>query len=196
MKVNLIATTVIVMLAAIIANGQSIDRANLSRDRNIDPEVEKKRAPGTGEAPRADESVIDFILSSIDDHTRAEFKKAWFAAGGGIKTIESVVLLYRGRNRSLIAYSEGCTNQRLSFSFQWSPTIIGIVHTHPNSASPEPQRNDLEIADKYRVPVFTITNRGMFVYDPVSKRTTKVLGGRAWLESPNEKSRSQTLAQN
>jgi len=60
-----------------------------------------------------------------------------------------------------------------------------VVHTHPNSLSPEPAGNDLYIADKYGVPVFTITNRGTFVYDPTKKKTWKVLDGLAWLESRN-----------
>jgi hypothetical protein len=185
MKVNSIATLLIVLLAGIIANAQSgRGTANVTGEKNVASEMGKEPALGIveSESGRVDESAIDFILSAISDQTRAEFKKAWWAAGGGARQIESVVLLYRGRNRTLIAAPEGCTNQRLSFSFKWSPNIIAVVHTHPNSASPEPQRNDLEIADKYRVPVFTITNRGMFVYDPATKKTTKVFGGLAWLE--------------
>jgi len=91
------------------------------------------------------------------------------------------VLLYRGRNGTLIARSEGCTNERLSFSFEWSPNVIAVVHTHPNNSSPEPQRNDLQIADTFHVPIFTITNRGMFVYDPSKKKTSKISSGLTWL---------------
>jgi hypothetical protein len=145
---------------------------------------------------RANVNSIDFIVGAIDDQTRAEFQKAWWIAGGGVKSIEAVVLLYRGRNGSLIARSQGCTNQRLSFSFAWSPNAIAIVHTHPNNASPEPQRNDLQIADKFGVPVFTITNRGMFVYDPVSKKTRKVLSDLTWLQPSNKPLSAPTLAQN
>jgi hypothetical protein len=60
-----------------------------------------------------------------------------------------------------------------------------VVHTHPNGFSSEPSGIDLDIADKHRVPVFTITSRGMFVYDPANKKTWKVLDGLAWLERPN-----------
>jgi len=145
---------------------------------------------------RVNLNSIDFIIGGIDDQTRAEFQKAWWTVGAGVKSIEAVVLLYRGRNGALIARSQGCTNQRLSFSFAWSPTIIAIVHTHPNSASPEPQGNDLQIADRFQVPIFTITNRGMFVYDPMSKKTRKVLSGLAWLQPSGKPLNSPTLAQN
>jgi len=60
-----------------------------------------------------------------------------------------------------------------------------VVHTHPNGFSPEPAGNDLDVADKYRVPVVTITSRGMFVNDPAKKKTWKALDGLAWLEAPN-----------
>ena len=144
----------------------------------------------------ANVNSIDFIAGAIDDQTRTQFQRAWWTAGGGVKSIEAVVLLYRGRNGSLIAKSQGCTNQRLSFSFVWSPTIIAVVHTHPNSASPEPQGNDLQIADRFQVPIFTITNRGMFVYDPVSKKIRKVIDGLAWLQPLGKPLNIPTLAQN
>jgi hypothetical protein len=130
-------------------------------------------------------NAIEFILGAIDDGTREEFQKAWRIADGGATPVEAVVLLYHGRDSSLIARSQGRTNQRLSFSFKWSPSIIGVVRTNPNGLNPEPLGKDLDIADKYRVPVFTITNRGMFVYDPLNKKTWKVLGGLACLEPPN-----------
>jgi hypothetical protein len=145
----------------------------------------KEQESGDGATAQHKTNAIGFILGAIDDRTREEFLKAWRIADGGATPVEAVVLLYHGRGGSLIARSQGRTNQRLSFSFKWSPSIIGVVHTHPNGFSPEPAGNDLDIADKYRVPVFTITNRGMFVYDPVSKKIWKVLDGLAWLEPPN-----------
>jgi hypothetical protein len=51
--------------------------------------------------------------------------------------------------------------------FAGIPATVGIVHTHPNSSSAKPQDEDIIVANKFRVPIFTITNRGMFVYDPL-----------------------------
>jgi hypothetical protein len=44
-----------------------------------------------------------------------------------------------------------------------------------------PSEQDETVARKYAVPVFTITSRGMFVYNPLTLRTTKVLDGIEWL---------------
>jgi len=191
MRFKLIAQVLLASLAAVvIAHGQSNNNTtNVSAARGADGETEAH----VYSVPGADSNRIHFILAAIDNRTRDEFQKAWSIAKSGGTPVEAVVLLYRGRNGLLIARSQGCTNERLSFSFEWSPTIIAIVHTHPNSASPEPQRNDLQIADRFQVPIFTITNRGMFVYDPANKKTTKVIETLAWLK-PSKQSRD-TLAQ-
>ena len=142
----------------------------------------RSRESGNPDTAQVKANAIGFILGAIDDRTREEFRKAWRIAKNGTSSAEGVVLLYHGRDGSLIARYQGWTNQHLSFSFKWSPTIIGVVHTHPNGYTREPAGNDLDIADKYRVPVFTITNRGMFVYDPESRKVIKVEDGLDWLD--------------
>jgi hypothetical protein len=184
------AATLLIALTVCPAFAQNNQTQSGSAETRTARDAEKVN---DGATARLNVNSIDFIVSAIDDQTRAEFQKAWWIAGGGVKSIEAVVLLYRGRNGSLIARSQGCTNQRLSFSFAWSPTIIAVVHTHPNSASPEPQRNDLQIADRFGVPIFTITNRGMFVYDPGTRMTTKVAPGLVWL-GPSRRSDNGSLA--
>jgi hypothetical protein len=57
-----------------------------------------------------------------------------------------------------------------------------VVHTHPNRCGPEPVGDDLKIADRFRVPVFTITSSGMYVYDPIRKKITKIWNGLDWLK--------------
>jgi len=160
-------------------------KADNSAGGNTDHHREEARESDNAATAQHETNVIGFIVGAIDDRTREEFHKAWWIAKAGAAPVEAVVLLYRGRNGTLMARSQGRTNERLSFRFRWSSNIIGVVHTHPNGFSSEPSGIDLDIADKHRVPVFTITSRGMWVYDPANKKTWKVLDGLAWLEPPN-----------
>ena len=61
--------------------------------------------------------------------------------------------------------------------------MIAVVHTHPNGVDPKPAGHDLRLADRFGVPVFTITQRGMYVYDPELKKTSMVQDGLDWLDS-------------
>jgi hypothetical protein len=70
-----------------------------------------------------------------------------------------------------------------SSAFGWTSNIIAVVHTHPNGVDPKPAGHDLQLADRFGVPVFTITQRGMYVYDPVTRRTSMVQDGLTWLDS-------------
>jgi hypothetical protein len=57
------------------------------------------------------------------------------------------------------------------------------VHTHPTLSDPRPHDEDLTVADKYHVPIFTITSRGMYVYDPLTKKVSLVLPNLEWLDA-------------
>ncbi|MEW6210217.1 MAG: hypothetical protein AB1631_17760 [Acidobacteriota bacterium] len=110
-----------------------------------------------------------------------EFQKAWHIADGGAGEVEAVVLLYRMRDGSIRARSLGRTNERKRFTFAWHPGIVAVVHTHPNSSNAQPAGEDIRLADRFRVPVCTITNRGMFAYDPATRKTVKLHEGLNWL---------------
>jgi len=82
---------------------------------------------------------------------------------------------------TFIGKSQGYTNQYKKFTFKMIPNSIAIVHTHPSGCDPRPSRDDRQVADDYDVPIFTITVHGMYVYDPATKKTNKVLDGMDWL---------------
>jgi hypothetical protein len=127
-------------------------------------------------------SKADFILTRVDVNVVAEFKKAWRAAGGGADATEAVVLLYKQADGSLIAWFLPLTFEHKQFTFKWHPGIVGVVHTHPSSTGSRPQGEDLRIANKYNVPVFTITAGGMYMYDPDTRKISRVMTGLDWLE--------------
>jgi hypothetical protein len=111
-----------------------------------------------------------------------EFDKAWRAAGQGKADTERAILIFRKLDGSLVAEGQGYTNEFDSFTFKWNPAAIAIVHTHRNYDAAEPSPADKEVANKLRVPIFTITSRGMYVYDPEMERVTKVQDGLDWLD--------------
>lgn len=140
----------------------------------------------TGSADRVERASFDrssrFVISRFDRKMIEEFNRAWIRAGDGFAANESVVLILRMVGGGYSARSLGTTNQNRAFTFGWHPATVAIVHTHPNGSDPRPQGEDINVADKYRVPVFTITSRGMFVYDPSTKTTSLVKRNLDWLD--------------
>ena len=140
-------------------------------------------------------SKTSLILSRIDEPVIEQFRNAWCAAGAGVFTREVVVLLYLNRDGSLTTKTLRPSNEYKRFTFKWDPSIYAIVHTHPNACNAEPQRDDIQLADRFDVPIYTITNRGMFVYDPHTRKISQVQAGLDWQKSSkwNQNSR-QTVA--
>ena len=162
-------------------------------------------------APRPDTDVVTRRSSAADETTRNElktspdllkagkpifdpsrvntnvieaFQKAWRISKAGTSAVEGVVLVFQNADGSYTGKSQGHTNQYKAFTFTWDPQAIAIVHTHPNTTDPRPQPEDMKIADRFRVPMLTITSRGMYMYDPATKKTTKLLDGLDWLDRP------------
>lgn len=124
-------------------------------------------------------------VSRIHESVAREFKKAWSISKSGTVRQEGVVLIFRMKDGYYEARSQGATNQDKSFTFKWHPAIVAIVHTHPNNSNPRPSGPDQRVADRYGVPIFTITTNGMYVYDPATRKTSKVMNGLDWLDSAN-----------
>lgn len=70
------------------------------------------------------------------------------------------------------------------FGFGWNPAIIGVVHTHPNTSGPQPQPEDKRLADGFRRLRF-YAYRGMFIYDPETRKVSLIQDGLDWLNPPD-----------
>jgi hypothetical protein len=127
-------------------------------------------------------SGADFAISKVGSGVVKAFGKAWERSGDGASSLEGVVLILRMADGSFSGRDMGATNEYRRFTFAWHPAAIAIVHTHPNSADPKPCDEDLAVADKHGVPIFTITSRGMYVYDPGTRKISKVMNGLDWLD--------------
>jgi len=122
------------------------------------------------------------VLRKADDGLIKEFEKAWRISQDGTSGREGVVLIFRMGDGSYTARSLGFTNQYQRFTFKWNPAALAIVHTHPESCDPKPSEQDRRIADQLGVPNFTISIYGMYVYDPATRKTNKVMNRLDWLE--------------
>jgi hypothetical protein len=123
-----------------------------------------------------------FIISKIDAAVTQAFQEAWHASRNGSDGFEGLVLVYATRDGSILARSQGKSEEQKQFTFGWAVNIIGVVHTHPNDVDPRPVGADLRLADRFRVPIFTIAQRGMYVYDPDTRKTTMLQDGLDWLK--------------
>ncbi len=124
---------------------------------------------------------IEF-LRRIDKRVIKEFDRAWQISGNGTCGREGVVLIFRMEDGSYTGKSLGVCNEYKRFTFTWDPAAVAIVHTHPNSCDPKPSPQDERVAEKYEVPIFTLTLSGMYVYNPITRMTSKVVPGLDWLK--------------
>ena len=171
------------MLASSPAPAQSFNIiASLSTA--LSDAVEASRAHGI-RVPRG----ADFAISKIDKQMVEAFGKAWRRSGNGTSPQEGLVLILQMADGGYSAREMGSTNEDRQFTFSWHPATIAIVHTHPNSSDPKPQYEDIAVADKYHVPIFTITRRGMYVYDPGTRKLNKVMENLDWLDVSNWRKR-------
>src|SRR5436305_6850244 len=150
----------------------------LPRTPAADSEAER-----AGRLPRPT-SGVDFVLSTFDKPIIDKFREAWLRAANGTSPRESVVLILRMADGSYSARMPNPTNEYKSFTFAWHPATIAIVHTHPNGSPPRPEDGDIMAADRYRVPIFTLTMQGMFVYDPATRKITRTPDGLMWRDHP------------
>jgi len=132
-----------------------------------------------------------FDLSKIDGGVTEQFKKAWEYSRCGTAYVEGLVFIFKNSDGSYRARALPPNNEFDKLTFKWDQDAIALVHTHPTNCNPRPTTNDMRIADKYRVPMFTITLDGMYMYDPNTKRITKVQENLDWLKASKWNRRTQ-----
>ena len=124
----------------------------------------------------------NFNPSMIDEKMVKEFRQAWIWSDNGTSAIEGLVLIKRRKDGSYEAAAQKPTNENLGFTFTWSSDVVAVVHTHPNKRDPKPLEVDHVLANRFGVPVFTITSKGMYMYDPSTRRITRIKEYFDWLD--------------
>jgi hypothetical protein len=183
---RLLAVLLICQLVLFCSSGQAQHGKSLSNSESRTGTKLQKR-----ENANITTSVTESILMRIDERIVEEMELAWRIVGGGIDNKEAVLLLFRMDDGSIHARPGGLTNEQKAFTFKWYPSAIAILHTHPNSVDPQPSRPDRQLANELGVPIFTLTVRGMYLYDPHSRKVTQIKRGLDWLELSKWKSTSK-----
>lgn len=129
------------------------------------------------------ESIATVFGQWINDQVLHEMQNAWLVAGGGTAPNEVVILLFKDTDGSLRAETQDYTNHPRRATFVWNQSAVAIIHTHPNFCDPRPSEVDKKAADRLHVPIFTLTIRGMYVYDPASRKTLELRKSLRWLDA-------------
>jgi len=165
-----------------------------SRSTNVTETTDitnKAKSSASEEKPTS--SPFRFDLTRINEQIVSQFDRAWSLVKAGTIDTESLVLIFRKPDKSYVAAEARYTNEYRKLTFAWQPNAIAIVHTHPNAAPCKPTEEDKKIADKFGVPIFTLTNRGMYMYDPATKSVATVHKDMDWL-NPAKWTRDQIIA--
>jgi hypothetical protein len=124
----------------------------------------------------------EFQLSRVDKDVVRELEKAWWISSNGTNGKEGAVLIFQALGGGYIAKVQRKTNEQRKVTFPWVPNAIAIVHTHPNKSDPKPSADDVKLAERLKVPMFTIGIQGMWVYNPATKKTSLIHPGLDWLD--------------
>jgi hypothetical protein len=115
----------------------------------------------------------------------AAMNSAWMGAGDGLSNTERAFVLTSGNGSGCSTIVPiGNTNEQSSINFKLPANTCAIYHTHPNSKSPVPSAGDQAVANKYNIPVYTITSSGLYEYQPNSDTITQYgTNQNGWLQA-------------
>jgi hypothetical protein len=142
--------------------------------------------PGNGTRAEADDLPAQhFALNRINAGMVARMREAWELAGRGSSNREAAVLIVdrgEGTYDAVLAQDpEGYRSMRMMVP----AGSVAIFHTHPNFTGSEPSPQDRLNSDLLGIPNFTLTDRGVWIYDPHTQRTSRVMYRLSWLDPKN-----------
>jgi hypothetical protein len=146
------------------------------------PVLASDKSEEAREATVPTKKIRSLDFSKFDEAVVKDLRNAWVLAKNGKDMTESVMLLFKMIGGSYKGRVLPPTNEHKQSTFDLPPNAFAIFHTHPATCDPRPSLEDIEIADKHQILMFTITAAGMYVYDPHTKKTSQVMRGTDWLE--------------
>ena len=128
------------------------------------------------------ETDLPAIVRQVDEKVVGELRRAWLLAHAGTAPVEEVVVVARTPDGRFEAVLQPHSNLYGRGRFLLPPGAAAIFHTHPDSVLPQPSRDDRRLADRTGVPIFTLSSSGLYLYDPATRRISKLMDRLDWLE--------------
>jgi hypothetical protein len=137
---------------------------------------------------------VPFEMRRVDAEVVSTLRQAWRLVEEGRSSREAGVMVSRetdGRYTAKLVFDPETFHQ---VRFTVTPDVVAILHTHPNQVGREPSPNDRANSDLLKIPTFTMTNRGLWVYNPKTRTVFQVMLMTSWLDPKSwasEKSATQ-----
>jgi hypothetical protein len=112
-------------------------------------------------------------------------KRAWVQTGNGTTLFEASFRL-DGNLSDYEVVATPRSNEMMKQKVWIVPgKTFAVFHVHPRTKVPTPSPNDMRIADKHKIKVYTMHSEGLYEYDPVTKTATKLRDGLDWMTPVN-----------
>jgi hypothetical protein len=128
--------------------------------------------PTSGLSPDKVKGLITITPLHCQPDVIEAMKKAWQLSSNGTSRKEFGFVAFRrpdgsiGTNKVESSFEDSKTKIKVPTVLPQGYSLVGIFHTHPNSKDSRPSDEDKAIATNVNLPIYTITENGLFKYDP------------------------------
>jgi hypothetical protein len=125
----------------------------------------------------------DGPVKDTDDLLAEHLRRAWMAVERGHSNREAALLIVPDGAGGWRAVPVFDAESYQTIRLEVPPGTLAILHTHPNHLGGEPSIADRRNSELLGIPNFTLTDRGVWRYDPRTRRTERVMYMLSWLEA-------------
>ena len=129
--------------------------------------------------------LAPFDMSGVNNGIVEALRRAWYLAEHGDSNGEAGVVIVEEPDGGYSANVQFDPARSRQVYFRVTPSVVAILHTHPNNSLQQPSRQDRSNSDLLQIPTFTLTNRGLWVYSPKTRKTNLVMPLLSWLDPKN-----------
>jgi hypothetical protein len=127
------------------------------------------------------EETVPILETLNNPEVRAAMRTAWIESAAGTSGMETAFRLDGGRSDYRVVATRP-TNQFMSQTISINRgETFAVFHVHPARSRPDPSGTDRAIADKYKLKIVTMHVLGLYQYDPVTRKTTRLREGLDWI---------------
>ena len=131
--------------------------------------------------PARPEQIGPILPALNDPQVIGAMKNAWAQTVNGSTGVEATFRLDGSPSEYKVVVLPFSNEFRKQKVLIIPGKTFAVFHVHPTVTNPAPSAQDRTIADKFKMKILTIHRRGMYEYDPVTKKTTRLRHGLDWL---------------